>query len=259
MSEPATPRTPLFYRRPELLTSARHGGLRIRPGGYGFAREANALPLAVVEFGAAMRHYPIVFAAGDNYPVAVLGLDRTNTFVSGEEWEAAIYVPAYARRYPFVFADRADDSFVLAIDRDADNLVAGGEEGEPLFHDGKPAEMVINAMAFCRDFHGAHLQTDAFVAALAGQDLLVQQHADAKLPSGGAMTLSGFKVVDRPKFEALADDIVLAWHRKGWLALIHFHLLSMDRFADLLARQEKLGSARSGTSDEADPPKEFAA
>jgi hypothetical protein len=251
MSNPTKSRMPLFYRTPELLTATQHGDLRIKPGGYGFARQANALPLAVIEFGAAMRHYPIVFAAGDNYPVAVLGLDRTNCFVSGEEWEAFAYIPAYARRYPFVFADRADDSFVLAIDRGADNVVAGGEEGEPLFLDGKPTEIVNNFMAFCRDFLGAHLQTDAFVDALATQDLLVQQQADAKLPSGRAKTLSGFKVVDRQKFEALPDDVVLSWHRKGWLALIHFHLLSLDRFADLLAREEKANP----TPDQSAEPK----
>ena len=73
---------------------------------------------------------------------------------------------------------------------------------------------------------------------MAEQDLLVPQHADAKLPSGRAMVLSGFKVVDRQKFEALPDDVILDWHRKGWLALIHFHLLSLDRFAGLLEREE---------------------
>lgn len=263
MPQPKASRMPLFYRKPELLTAALHGNLRIRPGGYDFAAEANAVPLAGIEFGAAMRHYPIVFAAGDNFPVAVLGLDRANCFVNGGEWETATYVPAYVRRYPFVFADRADDSFILAIDRDADKVVAGGEEGEPLFRNGEPTDLVTNVMAFCREFHGAHLQTDAFVAALVDQDLLVQQHADATLPSGRLMTLSGFKVIDRHKFEALADETVLAWHRKGWLSLIHFHFVSLDRFADLLVRQEKRGSTdrtvsgdEPATSDPVNPAQE---
>lgn len=256
-------RMPLFYRKPELLTTAQHADLRIRPGGHDFAAEANAVPLAAIEFGAAMRHYPIAFAAGDNYPIAVLGLDRANCFVNGEEWEAGTYVPAYVRRYPFVFADRADDSFILAIDREADNVLSGGEDGEPLFRDGKPTDLVTSAMAFCKDFHGAHLQTDAFVSAIIEKDLLVQQHADAKLPSGRAMTLSGFKVIDRQKFEALSDETVLAWHKKGWLSLIHFHLASLDRFADLLVRQEKrasIGPVQStgepAASDPVEPAKE---
>lgn len=238
MTEKAETRLPLFYRQPELLTAAQHADLRLRPGGYSFAQQANAIPLTIIEFGAAMRHYPIVFAAGDGFPVAILGLDRSNGFVDGEAWAPDCYVPAYARRYPFVFVDRSQDSFVLAIDRAAPHFAAG-DGGEALFSDGKPTEVVDNVLAFCRDFHGAHIQTDAFVEALLAHDLLVDQHADARLNSGQALLLRGFKIVDRTKFEALSDDLVLDWHRKGWLALVHFHFLSLDRFADLLARAEK--------------------
>ncbi|HEY0598149.1 SapC family protein [Sphingopyxis sp.] len=237
MTEKTETRFPLFYRQPELLTAAQHADLRLSRGGYGFARDANAIPLTVIEFGAAMRHYPVVFAAGDGFPVAILGLDRRNGFVDGETWATGCYVPAYARRYPFVFVDRSQDSFVLAIDRAAPHF-AGGDEGAALFSDGKPTEVVDNILTFCRDFHGAHIQTDAFVEALLAQELLVDQHADARLDSGQALMLRGFRIVDRAKFDALPDALVLEWHRKGWLALIHFHFLSLDRFADLLARAE---------------------
>lgn len=236
--DPAT-RFPLFYQQPETLSAARHADLLLRPGGHGFAREGNAIPLTVIEFGPAMRHYPIVFAAGDGFPVVVVGLDRRNSFVAGDAWAAETYIPAYVRRYPFVFVDRSEDSFVLAIDRAAPHIVVGGDEGEALFVDGKPADVIANVLTFCRDFHGAHIQTDAFVEALLAQDLLVDQHADARLNSGQALHLRGFRIVDRAKFDALSDETVLDWHRKGWLALVHFHFLSLDRFADLLARAEK--------------------
>lgn len=238
MTEKTETRFPLFYRQPELLTAAQHADLRLRPGGYGFARDANAIPLTIIEFGAAMRHYPIVFAAGDGFPVAILGLDRRNGFVADDAWAPDCYVPAYARRYPFVFVDRSQDSFVLAIDRAAPHF-AGDDEGEALFADGKPTGVIDNILTFCRDFHGAHIQTDAFVEALLAQDLLVDQHADARLNSGQALMLRGFKIVDRAKFDALSDALVLDWHRRGWLALVHFHFLSLDRFADLLVHAAK--------------------
>lgn len=238
MTDKTETRLPLFYRQPELLTAGSHADLRLNPGGYGFAQHANAIPLTIIEFGAAMRHYPVVFAAGDGFPVAILGLDRSNSFVDGDAWAPDCYVPAYARRYPFVFVDRSQDSFVLAIDRAAPHFAAG-DEGQALFSDGKPTELVENVLTFCRDFHGAHIQTDAFVEALLAHDLLVDQHADARLNSGQALMLRGFKIVDRTKFEALADAIILDWHRKGWLALVHFHFLSLDRFADLLTRAEQ--------------------
>lgn len=244
MSDTNTPALPLFYRAPELLNVTQHAALRVVPAGYDFADQTNAVPIAVVEFGQAMRHYPIVFAAGDGFPVAILGLDRANRFVAGGEWAARTYIPAYVRRYPFVFADRTNDSFALAIDRAADHLVEGGEAGIALFVDGKPTETVTSIMAFCRDFQGAHIQTEAFARALVEHDLLIDRRADAKLNDGRAMMLSGFKVVDRTRFDALPDATILDWHRKGWLALIHFHFLSLDRFADLI----ELEADASGTA-----------
>lgn len=252
MTDATTPALPLFYRDPQLLAPATHGDVRLRPGGYGFAAETNAVPIAVIEFGSAMRHHPLVFSLDDGFPIAVLGLDRWNRFLDGDRWTEALYVPAYIRRYPFVFAETSEDRFILALDMAAEHVAEDGT-GEALFDaEGKPTATTENVMAFCRDFHGAHLQTRAFVEALLAHDLLTEQHAAVTLASGRQTTLRRFRVVDRAKFEALPDDVVIDWHRKGWLALIHFHLLSLERFADLLAlenRAEEAGQAAKVKED----------
>lgn len=236
MTKTTERRLPLFYRDPQLLTAALHGDLRLGAGNYGFARDTNAVPMAIIEFAAAMCRYPIVFSEKDGFPLGLLGLEQANRFVAHDDWAEGHYVPAYIRRYPFVFADMGKDSFALALDMGADRVSRGGE-GAALFDEGKPTALTQEAMAFCREFHGAHIQTRAFIDGLQGQDLLVPQSADARLPSGRPMTLSGFTVVDRGRFEALDDAVILDWHKKGWLALIHFHFASLDRFAGLLARE----------------------
>jgi hypothetical protein len=239
MTTDALARMPLFYRQPQPLHAQAHADLRLTPGGFGFARETNAVPLVAAEFAAAMRDYPVVFSGVDNFPVAVFGLDRANRFVDGEAWAEDHYVPAYVRRYPFVFADVRDDgsAFALAVDVASGRVAHGAGEGEPLFRGGQPSALTQSMMEFCRDFHAAHIGTQAFVDALVAQDLLVLQHADAKLASGRPMQLSGFKVVDAARFAALADEVVADWHRKGWLRLVHFHLNSLDRFSDLVERE----------------------
>ncbi len=244
MTQATAPAQPLFYREPELLAPATHGGVRLQPAGYGFAADTNAVPVAVIEFGSAMRHYPLVFSQQDGFPIAVLGLDRWNRFVADGRWlEEELYVPAYVRRYPFAFAETSADRFILALDMAAEHIARDGA-GEALFDAaGKPTATTENVMAFCRDFHGAHLQTRAFVEALLARDLLIEQHAAATLASGRQTTLRSFKVVDRTRFEALPDDVVIDWHRKGWLALIHFHLLSLERFADLLILENRAEEA----------------
>jgi hypothetical protein len=39
------------------------------------------------------------------------------------------------------------------------------------------------------------------------------------------------------KFSKLPDALVVAWHRNGWLALVHHHLSSLARFNALVQRQ----------------------
>ncbi|WEK02139.1 MAG: SapC family protein [Candidatus Sphingomonas phytovorans] len=226
---------PLFYQKPQPLIQVIHDEVRLKNGDFTFAADANALPVTIVEFAQAMRFYPIAFAEGGNFPVAVLGLSAGNRFVTEGRWAERHYVPAYARRYPFVFQDAGEQGFALALDMASERVVRSGEAGTPMFIDGKPSPLTESALAFCREFHQAHLQTQAFVAALAERDLLIEQQADAKLASGEPRRLAGFHIVDREKFGALPDDVILDWHRKGWLALVLFHLSSLDRFADLLA------------------------
>lgn len=49
---------------------------------YTFAAETNAVPVTIIECAQVMRFYPIVFADGGNFPVAVLGLGQGNRFVT---------------------------------------------------------------------------------------------------------------------------------------------------------------------------------
>jgi len=45
------------------------------------------------------------------------------------------------------------------------------------------------------------------------------------------------------KFAALPDATVVQWHRSGWLALVHQHLMSPGRFNDLTRRQAERDAA----------------
>ena len=231
---------PLFYREPELLSSDAHADWRLKDGDASFAAETAFVPIVVGELAAAARTYPIVFAAGDAQPIAVLGLERANLFVSNGQWAEETYLPAYVRRYPFGFVATVNPAgFALAIDAGSDRVTPSGDEGVALFEDGKPSDLTRQALAFCDAFQFEATTTRAFAEALKAQDLLIDRRADATLPDGRKLGLDGFQIVDAEKFSTLADDIVLDWHRRGWLALVHFHLASLERFSDLLARQSK--------------------
>src|SRR3546814_1115256 len=112
---------PLFYKQPQALQPGLHAKLSVvKQAGYAFAADANSVPLVFSEMATACRHFPIVFTEGQQpSPVAVLGLrGQENLFVDAEgQWRANTYIPAYIRRYPFIFMENADQSqFTLCVD-----------------------------------------------------------------------------------------------------------------------------------------------
>ncbi|MFA7439979.1 MAG: SapC family protein [Sphingomonadaceae bacterium] len=239
----STPRLPLFYRALAPLHSERHADWRLKEGDASFAAETPYVPIVVGELAQAARTYPIVFAAGDAQPIAILGLERRNLFLHDGRWAADAYVPAYVRRYPFGFLATMEagsdepTGFALAIDTGSDRVAREGAEGAALFENGEPSALTRQALEFCNAFQTEARATMAFAKALQDRDLLVERRADATLPDGRKLGLEGFQVVDSAKFSTLPDDVVLEWHNNGYLAWVYFHLASLDRFSTLLDRQ----------------------
>ncbi|TNE30057.1 SapC family protein [Sphingobium sp. CFD-2] len=237
VSETSTPPTlPLFYRSLRPLDAALHSTLRLKECDYSFTAETSSIPIVVSEFARASRHYPIVFASSDSTPHAILGIEGRNVFLEAGDWAKGIYIPAYARRYPFGFLRIEDsDRYILCIDSECDGL--GEEDGQPLFEHGRPTMVTERALAFCEAFRGEAEATIAFMRALEGRDLLVERRIEYALPDGRNIARDGFKVVDPERFMALDGPTVAEWHPRGWLGLITQHLNSIDLFPELLSRR----------------------
>lgn len=231
---------PLFYRSPRVLTPGAHGQRSLAPEpGYAFAATTNAVPLVAEEMAVAGRHFPVVFSdEGAPHPVAILGLrGQQNLFVEADgRWRAGAYLPAYVRRYPFIFLENEQRTeLTLCIDESADALVPGRDR--PLFDEaGQPTALTRNALAFCRDYQAQHLLAAAFTAALAEAGLLVDHRADVTLRGGERLSLAGFKVIDADRFAQLPDATFLAWRQKGWLPLAYAHFFSIGAWSALVDR-----------------------
>ena len=237
---------PLFYRQLEPLSAEKHSRLSvIEKGTYGFAKGANSVPLNAIEFALAARHYPIVFAAeGVAPPAAVMGLRAGENLVVDEagRWERGPYIPAYVRRYPFIAVSApGSKEYALCLDTASDLLVEGGKRA--LFQGGQPSELTKKALEFCQLYQQQADLTRQFVEALDEHDLLVGRGAKLRLASGTERTLSGFRVIDEQKFNALPDDVFLAWRHKGWIGLVYLHLASLSSWGGLVDRASRLESA----------------
>jgi hypothetical protein len=229
---------PLFYQEPQAVSSEKHALWRLKDGDYAFAMNTAFIPIVAVEIVLAAHDYPIVFTAEGTTPVAITGLENRNLFVTDNQWDGAAYIPAYVRRYPFAFMSTGEPGqFALAIDAASSRVVRKGEEGVPLFVDGKPSDLTQQVLEFCDTFQGQAAATAGFCEALSEQGLLVERRADATLPDGRKLGLDGFQVIDARKLDDLPDALVVEWHRKGWLSLAYAHIASLERFRRLLARQ----------------------
>jgi hypothetical protein len=229
---------PPLYRRPVLLDASRHARLSVRQdGSYDFARHVTALPVNAVEFVLAARNYPIVFAVHveNVVPMVVLGVrPEQNLFVGGDgRWLRGAYVPAYARRYPFIFLESPDRSKLgLCVDEASDLLVES--DVRPLFRAGAKTQIVDSMLEFCAAYHRDFAFTKTFSAALLEQGLLTENNATLRLVHGEQRALGGFHVVDEAKLANLDDRVFLDWRRRGWLPLIYAHLISIASWSSLV-------------------------
>jgi hypothetical protein len=232
--------TTLFYKQPNALNAAAHGALKIKQSRhFDFARGTNSIPIAADEFVSAMPYYPIVFAGANDQvaPVAVVGLQNgRNLFVAEEgSWRAETYVPVYVRRYPFALAKvTGRDDMVLAIDELAE--VFSAQEGLPLYENGQPSTLTQRAGQICATFERQSVAAQQFASALAQANLLTDKQAEVRQsPESAPFVFSGFRVVDEARFNALPDNVYLDWRRRGWVALVYAHLMSLQRWAALAA------------------------
>lgn len=220
---------PLFYKNPMPLDAKAHKDLALKKNfGFGFTSEVNAVPINLVEMPQICHFYPIAFSPDQNAtPVAILGLrDNENLFFQEDGgWEEA-YIPAYIRRYPFIFSEMPDgEQLTLCVDNNKDILE---EKGDQSFFDkeGKPTELSKNALEFCKSYHAAAQQTVEFSKTLAESGLLVERSAKITAKGNREINFSGFKIIDEQKLSDMKDKDFLDWRKKSWLPFIYAHLFS---------------------------------
>ena len=236
----------LFYKQPNALNAQNHGALRIKTGRrFDFARATNSLPIAADEFVPAMVFYPIVFGGTDGQvaPVAIVGLQNGRNLFVGDDgsWRPETYVPVYVRRYPFALAKMTGrDDQVLAIDESADVLSA--EEGTPLYENGQPSALSQRAVQMCITFERQSAAAQQFANALAQANLLTDKRAEVRnAPDAVPFVFSGFRVVDEARFNVLPDATYLDWRKRGWIALVYAHLMSLQRWPAIAAMASAQG------------------
>jgi hypothetical protein len=232
----------LFYELVTPVSIGRHARLSVEGlSDFRFAAATNSVPLTIPEFLLAAREYPVVFTreGEDAYPVAILGLDSdASLFVDAEgRWQAS-YIPAFVRRYPFVFSASDDgETFTLCLDEAYEGLDRKGRKGERLFDDaGERTAFLTSMLEFVNAYQAEHQRTRAFGRVLAALDVLEPTEARVTLPDGTAKALTGFQVISRDRLKALAPEQLAELVGNDGMELVYLHLQSMANFEGLARR-----------------------
>lgn len=247
----------LIYESVVPLSVQRHGDVSVEANRhYGFSADVTAVPLMAVEFLAAAAEYAIVFTqVGDDLlPAAVLGVRGTpNAYVDSDSSWTARYIPAFIRRYPFVFANTPDGkSLALCIDESHPGVNREGR-GERLFtHDGKPTTYARQVTQFLRQYQAQFERTRRFGRTVRDLGVLEPVRAQVTSAQGARVTMGGMQSVDRKKLRALGDDVLGRLARTDELELLYLQMFSLRNFSTV--KDRLLGRLREDAARQMEAP-----
>ena len=234
------PKQLLIYEKAVPVTRNRHKDVSIKAGNdYGFAKNVNSVPLLASEFDLSSTEYAIVFSGEgrDVMPAVLLGIrDQENLYIEENGTWNAKYIPAFVRRYPFVFSSQDRTTFNLCIDEDFPGVNRKGI-GERLFDSaGERTQYLKNVLGFLQAYQAQFEATRAFCQRLIDLNLLEAMQAQFRLRTGQRIMLGGFMTVNRERLRALPGDALARLAATGDLDLIYSHLQSQRNFTPTAER-----------------------
>jgi SapC len=221
-----------LYAAPQAVHSITHRDVAVHTGAgsFAFAERAPIVEITVDEFERAALDFPIVLVGESLHPYVVMGLDaERNQFVSEGEYRPGAYVPAYLRRYPFVFArDEGSEALILCLDHASDRVAKAGETGAlPLFDGDEPTALTRQALQFCENYEAARGRTDVLLGLLREFDLVEPRQANHVATEGAEPTLLlEYFTIDTAKLDALEADRFERLRTAGALPAIYAQIAS---------------------------------
>lgn len=231
----------MMYENLEILNKVEHKEQNVKEiKDFSFAKELTNAPITVSEFFEACKNYPIFFAKDKDenwFASVMLGYkENTNVFVNDKgEWDKLHYVPAFVRRYPFIFIEQENNKEQLLVALDKDYLSSNKKDvNRKLFDDkGENSEFLNNVLTFLNQFQNDSIATKEFIKQLDEWELLEEKTATVVTPNQEQFNLTGVFIVNEEKLKHLSkkkkDDI----NDKNAIPLITAHLISLSNIQKL--------------------------
>ena len=231
-----------MYKNLVILDKEKHKELKINPlSDLYFAKGVTHIPLLASEVAQVGATFPVVFTAGETPSlVTLVSLGTDSLALSADGKWITSYVPSYLRKYPFSLASTKENPNQKVILIDEDSSLFSKSKGKQLFKkDGEKSETLEHAINFLTSYDaqmGATLNVAKIIAQsgiLEAREISVGEGEEKKI------LVNGFQVVSREKLNALSDDILAEWVRKGIVSMIDAHLKSLSNIETLFEIAQK--------------------
>jgi hypothetical protein len=250
----------LFYENVAPVSKERHKDLCIERVDFGFAANVNSVPLTAIEMPLAAREYTIVFVGNEDTvsPLVILGVDGSQNQYLDENlaWKAD-YIPAFVRRYPFVFSQNEDASqFTLCVDEGWSGCNREGR-GQALFtEEGEQTPYLQNMLKFLGDYQAQAVRTQAYCKRLKELDLLEPMQAQIVLPGGEKRSIGGFLGATRKKIKALDAEKLAELVKTDELELTYLQMASLNNLNSVVNRTKPKMASEVEESEPVEEEKE---
>jgi len=229
---------PPGYAALTLVDRSKHRDRGVRTNAARFASRLHTIYISAIEFIAAGRFYPLVFARDNEkalHPFAVVGLEAGQNLMvdTHGDWRHDAYCPAYVRRFPFCTAGtvvNGQPRSVICVDE------SGLDDTTPHLFDHKGAETPRwkEIQRFITEFDLARQQTERLCRQLDDLGLFDVFEADVNPVVGNRKRLVGMLRIDEARLNSLDPQRIKDLMADGTLARIYAHLMSLDNFQRLL-------------------------
>jgi len=231
-----------MYKNLVILDREKHKEFKINPlTDLNFAKSATHIPLLASEVSQVGAAFPIVFTA-DETPslVAIVSLGADSLAITQDGKWITSYVPSYLRKYPFSLASTKEKPEQKMILIDEDSSLFSKSKGKQLFKkDGEKSETLDHAINFLTSYEQQMSVTLNVAKIISQSGILEDREISVGEGEEKKVLVNGFKVVNREKLNALSDDILADWVRKGIIAMIDAHLKSLENIQTLFEIVQK--------------------
>jgi len=241
----------MMYQDPQPLTKDKHAGFGVKQVDkpFEFMEKTHFMPITAPEFGSACASFPIIFAGDERSPLAVMGIRANeNLFVTEGRFDNHYYMPAFARRYPFVLAgDQENDRFVVCVDEKAE-CVTKTNPTQAFFDGDEPTQFTNEAFEFLKQFEQDRRATEQMITRFKELDLFEQKEMNFQGQNADGTPAEKQKIAD---YFAISDEKLRGLDEKttkelmdnGFLSVAYAHMLSLGNWQRLvnmtLARSQK--------------------